>query len=104
MKKFMLFCFAAVLVSSFAVGCTSSGSSTSSSNWCRLGSPWSSRSSHPQETVYMTGSNGYQTSLASSCNPCEPAACNPCEPVCNPCDMSCTGNVYSGGILPGPVN
>lgn len=98
MKKFALFCALAVALSSFTIGCSSSGNGSSS--WCRLGSPWStSRTKKDTQTVYATSALGACTEV-SACNPCEPI-CNACEPVCDPCAMSCTG-VVSSGILPGP--
>lgn len=104
MKKITMFCAIAVVLSAFSIGCTSSGSGSSSSNWCRLGSPWSSSRTHKDtQTVYTTSAVGACNEV-SACNPCEPV-CNPCEPICDPCAMTCTGGVVSTGtVYPGPVS
>lgn len=122
MKNFALFFAVALTISSFAIGCSSSDSSSS---WCRSGSLFQRRNAqHSTEKVYLTSHTSPVVAspvlsggtVLGSCNPCEPAscapcepacapcepACNPCEPICNPCDMSCTGGVISGGITTTP--
>ncbi len=102
MKKILVFGVVAVLLSAASIGCTT----TSGESSCRLGSLWStSRTKQEARTVYTTSAQSpvVGVSSVSACNPCEPAACSPCEPVCNPCDMSCTGSVITGGITPHPA-
>ena len=96
MKKFALFCAVAMALSTFTVGCSSDGSSS----FCRTGSLWpTARNRQNHEVVYTS-----QGTYAGQCDPCEVvSSCNPCEPI-GPCDMTCSGGVISGGILPGPGN
>jgi hypothetical protein len=57
-----------------------------------------------ETAVYtMSASSQCDPCQPAACQPCEPAACSPCEPVCNPCDMTCTGSV-STGFVPGTAN
>ncbi|MDR0336384.1 MAG: hypothetical protein LBI18_04770 [Planctomycetaceae bacterium] len=95
MKKTVLFCAIALVLSTFSVGCSSDGSFS----LCRTGSLFPTTRAK-KEVVYTTSATSIGT---CEIDPCEPAGCNPCEAVCNPCDMSCTG-VVPGRIIPGPAN
>ncbi|MDR0609619.1 MAG: hypothetical protein LBG58_05870 [Planctomycetaceae bacterium] len=95
MKKMVLFCAFALALSMFSVGCSSDGSFS----LCRTGSLFPTTRAK-KEVVYTNSATTFGAcDVESACNPCEPAAC---DPVCNPCDMSCTGVV--GSIMPGPAN
>jgi hypothetical protein len=99
MKNVVLFSTFVLVFSLFSVGCSSDGSFS----LCRTGSLFPTTRAK-KEVVYTTSAaNIGACEVASACNPCEPAGCDPCEPVCNPCDMNCTG-VVSGRIIPGPAN
>lgn len=88
MKKFAIFCAVAVALSSISVGCTSDGSSS----FCRSGSLWpTARSRQQHETVYAS------SGMTGSCT--EVDVCGPCEPICEPCGITCSGDVYNTGTI-----
>ena len=89
MKKFVLLCAVALLVSSVNIGCTTGGSGGGLAGFCRTGSIFPTQTARQPQTVWMTQQrsawNQCDPCMPVMCNPCEPAMCMPCEPVCHPC-------------------
>ena len=107
MKKFVVVCSLALMVSMVGCGCGSM-SSCFTRNGSRVpiasglgGTPVNAPVASPIMDSQMVYSSG--------CNPCAPVsnACNPCstQPACNPCDPCGTSSsgYPMGGTMPGPA-
>lgn len=106
MKKFVVVCSLAMLVSMVGCGCGSM-----SSCWSRNGSrvPVAAGAGTPVSAPAISAPimDG-QMVYSSGCNPCAPVsnACNPCGAAtcgaCDPCGSSSSGYPM-GGTMPGPA-
>ncbi|MGI5831835.1 MAG: hypothetical protein ACOX6D_04795 [Thermoguttaceae bacterium] len=107
MRKLVVVCSLALLVSMVGIGCGSM-----SSCWTRSGSRVPVASGYGTPISAPVGAAPIvdsQMIYSSGCNPCTPVAnaCNPCsaQPACNPCDPcgSSSSGYPMGGAMPGPA-
>ena len=108
MRKLIVVCSLALLVSMVGCGC---GTGAMSSCWSRNGSrvPVASGYGTPVNAPAASTIMDAQMVYSSGCNPCSAVtnACNPCstQPACNPCDPCGTSSsgYPMGGVMPGPA-
>ncbi len=106
MKKFVVICSLALLVSMVGCGCGSM-SNCFTRNGSRV--PVASNFGTPVNAPVASPIMDSQMVYSSGCNPCSAVtnACNPCstQPACNPCDPCGTSSsgYPMGGTMPGPA-